>query len=424
MKNFINIGLIASLFTTGVYAKEVSEKRDRIKSVKEAVGTFATTDKKDISIVDNLKRMFIDGKVSGQIRSLYAGYNQKEQNSVDSYATALGGKLKYELAEYNGFNAGIAFLTSHDIDSLTGERSEGKNNSELSSSSGDYTELSEAYINYRYKDLNLRAGRQVVDTPLADSDDIRMIQNTFEAYIATYSLLDFNLMLGNLDSWQGVDTGLDDGRIKTAQDGTWFGGVSYGDKIEFNAWYYNITKITNAIYIDIGVNYDINKDISIYSAIQYLNESELDNSGYEADIYGGVVEFVAYDIGFNLAYNSSKKHSNKNSFSGTGGGAIFTSMDTMIIDEITQDRDVEAIVAGISYDIQNWRMLYAYGDFRGDKNTIGQKAHILEQDIGFEYELKKELFVAAIYVVQEDKESMTKSQYDWNRLQLMVAYNF
>ena len=56
----------------------------------------------------------------------------------------------------------------------------------------------------------------------------------------------------------------------------------------------------------------INKDFSLHTALQYLNENELDNSGYEADIYGALVEFVAYDIGFNIAYNKANKKSNKN----------------------------------------------------------------------------------------------------------------
>ena len=56
--------------------------------------------------------------------------------------------------------------------------------------------MAEAYINYKYDTLNFRAGRQVLNTPLADSDDICMIQNTFEAYVATY-----NLWSGNLNSY-------------------------------------------------------------------------------------------------------------------------------------------------------------------------------------------------------------------------------
>ncbi len=415
-----------TIFITNIslFAEDETLKRDRIKSVKKAIGTFGTSEKKELSVADNVKNMFSEGKVSGQLRSIYAGYDHKEQGAIDPYATAVGGMLKYELAEYKGFNGGIAFNTSYDVKFLTGDRASGKQNDELSSSKGHYTELTEAYINYNYENLNLRAGRQVLDTPLADSDDIRMIPNTFEAYVATYELNGFELMAGNIQRFQGIDAGLDDGWIKTGEDGTWFGGVSYNDRLEFNAWYYNVTKLTDASYIDIGYNYEIAKEIDIHFALQYLGEKELANSGVEASIYGILSEFVAYGLGFNIAYNKSDKKAGKKSYSGTGGGTLFTSMDTMILDEITEDRDARAFIGGLSYEIGSWHFLYAYGDFKGDANSDGEKAHIVEQDIGFEYNIDENFSLATIYVIEDDQNSVQKSENDWNRLQLMIAYNF
>jgi len=99
-------------------------------------------------------------------------------------------------------------------------------------------------------------------------------------------------------------------------------------------------------------------------------------------------------------------------------------MDTLIIDDITEDRDAEAIVGGISYSIGNLNLLYAYADFKGDANSVGEKAHITEQDMGFEYNINDEFLIAGIFVIEEDKESLEKTQNDWNRLQVMAIYNF
>ncbi len=194
--------------------------------------------------------MFEDARVSGQIRMMYAGYEQKEQNVNNNYATALGGKLKYELAELQGFNAGAAVYISHDLDFATGEGT--RHNSELSSDDGSYTQLAEAYVNYKYKSFNIRAGRQILDTPLADSDDIRMISNTLEAYV-----------------------------------------LSYAD-----------------------------------------------------------------------------------------------------------------------------------GDFKGNANSLGEKAHIIEQDVSLEYNIHNELLFACVYSMQKDKENIVNTDHDWNRIQFMVNYNF
>lgn len=383
---------------------------------------FADESKKEVS---TLKEMFEEGKVSGEIRSMYVGYDLEKAGENDIYATAIGGHLKYELSELNGFSAAAAFAISHDIGFATGEEGV-KQNPELSSSDGEYTVLSEAYLNYRYKDLNLRAGRQTVDTPLADSDDIRMIANSFEAYIATYELENFSFMAGKLQKWQGYDADLDNGWVKTAEDGTWFGGLTYSDEIlEANAWYYNITKLTNAAYFDIVLNHEIDDEISAALGFQYLNESEISASGVEADIYGAFIEGSAYGFTLGAAYNKSSRSVNKSSFSGFGGGALFTSMDVMILDEITEDRDAEAIVGTVSYEIDKLTFGYAYGDFSADADGAAQKAHIVEQNIGVEYTIAEDkLSARLIYVDHQDKESSIKTDDDWKRLELALSYNF
>ena len=403
-------------------AKENSASRDRIHSVRKAVDSIGKLDEKEVSIVDSFRNMFIDGKVSGQVRSVYAGYNQKESGVKSSYATALGGIIKYELAEFNGFNAAAAVYTSHDIPLLSG--ADLKHNSELSSSEGSYTDIAEAYINYKYQNFNFRAGRQPLDTPLADTDDIRMIKNSFEAYVATFDYTGLTFMAGYIQSWQGVDAGLDDKWVLAGIDGTNFGGVSYSDGFEFNLWFYNITQLTNALYMDVGLQYDMTDAIVLHLGAQYLSETTLDNSGIAADIYGGFFELVFHDIGFNAAFNKSQKNVNKQSFSGTGGGTMYTSMDSMIIDNIANDRDVLAYVLGISYSIDYFRFIYAHGDFVGGKNTQGVKEHILEHDIGFSYDVNDEFLVSAIYTISQDQENINKSEYDFERVQLMVNYNF
>ena len=421
LKNIVAVTSLLIYCNTTLYAEE-SQKRERLHSVKEAIGQVTNMQQKEVSIVDNFKHMFEAAKVSGQIRVLYAGYNQKEIGVDDTYANAVGGILKYELAAYNGFNAGVAVYTSHDIPFTTGDGT--KHNSELSSSNGDYTTVGEAYINYNYKDLNFRAGRQQLDTPLADSDDIRMIQNSFEAYVATYDYNGFNFMAGRINSWQGIDAGLDDGWSATGKNGTNFGGVAYNDIYELNLWYYNITDATNALYFDTGINYALSDTVSVHAMMQLLKENELAQSGYDADIYGGMLELLVGGVGLNFAYNTTDASNNKQTFSGTGGGTLYTSLDTTTLDVIAIDREAQALVSGISYNYDNLNFLYAYGAFIGDKDSNAKKAYIVEQNIGLEYNINEEFILSAIYIIEEDRESKVKTENDWNRAQLMIHYNF
>ncbi len=420
-KFFIIAGI--SLVVTNLLAEDPEIKSEaRLHSVRENIDKEANLNKKEVSITGSFKHMFKDGKISGQLRTMVAGYKQKAQNTPNNYATALGGKLKYELAELYGFNAGVAFYTSHNINFATGEHA--KHNNELSSSDGSYTQTAEAYINYNYKELNFRAGRQVLDTPLADSDDIRMISNSFEAYVATYDYKGFAFMAGNIQSWQGYDAGLDTPWEKTGKNGTNFGGVSYHNVWELNLWYYNVTDTVNAFYFDGGIQYDIDENSLVHIMLQYLDESELASSGYASKIYGAMAEVVVHGVSLGIAYNKSFTNASNRSFSGFGGGTLFTSMDTLILDDIADDRNTYSFVPSIGYSVENFNLLYAYGDFKGEANSFGNKAHIIEQDVSLEYNVNDEFLVSCVYAMQEDKENFVKTEHDWNRFQLMVNYNF
>lgn len=403
---------------------ETVEKEDRARSVREVVSDIRKNETKEPTVVDNFKHMFEAGKVSGTLRVMGAGYDNRAPLSVNTYSTAIGGLLKYELAEYNGFNGGVAVSTSQDMPFATGDKDAGKQNSELSSANGSYTTISEAYVNYKYDDFNFRVGRQVIDTPLADSDDIRMVHNTFEAYIATYDFKEISFMAGHLNSWQGTDAGIDDGWIEAGENGVTFAGASYSQALTFEAWYYNFSEYTNAIYLEAGIERDIAEDIQLHGVVQYLNETELQGSAVGANIYGALVELIAYDIGFGLAYNGAQKQDGKSSFSALGGGALFTSMDTFIIDEIAQDRDASALLGGIRYEIENFHFYYAYALFEGDADSSGAKAKLSEQNMGFEYNVNDEFLVSALYAISTDLNSDVKTDSDWDRVQLMVNYNF
>ena len=374
----------------------------------------------------SLKKMFQKAKVSGNIRSIYSSFHN--DNDTDTYATAVGMQLQYELAKYKGFNAGVEFTTAHDVNFASGNRDEGKRNEAISGAKGSYTEPTQAYINYEFQGLNLRVGRQLIDTPLADSDDIRMTPNTFEAYIATYEIDGFSLMAGHLNRWQGCDAGLDNPWVKTGKNGTNFGGVTYSnDLVETNLWYYNITGAengNNALYADATLNHTFNNDLKLHASVQYLNEREVDKSGIKANIYGAMAEVETHGFDFTLAYNKSSKEKGKTTFSGFGGGTLFTSMDTMILDEITEDRDAKALVGGISYTLNDFTLSYAYGDFKGDADSRGTKAHITEQDIGLEYSYNDNLSISASYIIDDNKEDATSTDFNDKNFRVLVSYNF
>ena len=371
--------------------------------------------------------LYADAKVGGNIRTIHSAY--KNDNTQNNYATAVGVELYYELAKYKGFNTAVAFRTTHDISILSGDDS--KRNDELSGQKATYTELTQAYIDYENKDFNFRMGRQIIDTPLADSDDIRMMPNSFRACVANYSSDDFTLTAGHIVSWQGSDAGLDSSWQKTGKDGVSFSGVSYEDKLfDTNLWFYNISNneekdiANNAIYFDITGHINIQENISLDISMQYLNETQLNKSGIEANIYGVMSELSYNNLGLMVAYNSSLQQKGKHSFSGYGGGTLFTNMDTMILDEITEDRDAQAMVIALSYEVGDVALSYAYGTFNGDADTTGEKADIVEQDIVVEYIPQDNLTLAFTYILDENKDYSNSEDFNANNLRVSASYDF
>lgn len=436
-KIVLSLCLGVLIFNSNVVAAEESSEvlKEGGHSVRDIIDNVSKPEEKEVSTVDRPKHIFKDGTVSGQARMLYSGYNN--HGAENQYATAIGGMLMYQLAEYNGFNAAIELATAHDIGFATGDGD--RHNEEISSAKGDYTELSQAYVDYKNQGFNLRAGRQLIDTPLANSDDIRMILNTFEAYIATYENEGLTLNGGLLTRWQGTDAGLTPSNhwSDTGDDGTYFGSISYSnDLIDTSLWYYDISEDTNlnsptgnvansSVYADICLHFEMSKNYILHTSAQYLNQNESDNSGIKASIYGARADFVIFeDFSILTAYNRSIKQTDKASFSGFGGGTLYTNMDSMILDVITLDRDAKAIVAGITYKIGDFDFLYAYGDFKGDADSFGAKEHIIEQNIGVKYTPNKNITLAAIYVKNNDKENSASNGGNWENIRAFASYSF
>lgn len=387
-----------------------------------------------LPVANNFDELFSKGKISGQIEAMYTGHDI--ENNEDPYSTGIGGQLKYETAILDGFNAGFEFTTVHEIDGISGDTQE-KRASILVSPDGSYTELSQSYINYNHENLNFRIGRQLIDTPLADSDDFRIIDNTFEAAIASYETSELLFMLGYLDRWQGTDAGLDKDEPwqETGRNGTYFGGVSYAWHLfDAYAWYYDISgslgdqTANRSTYVDARLHLNINKDLSLHTSAQYLKQSENDRSNIDADLYGLMLDVSVYtDLSLFLAYNKRVADDTKTSFAGFGGGVLYTNMANMLIDAMVGG-DAEATVAGITYIMSNFSVYYIYGMFDRDQTAILVKEEIIEHNIGAHYNFNKNLMFSAILTIDDNKENTdSNAMYtggDFKNLVVSLAYTF
>ncbi len=137
---------------------------------------------------DDLVGMFKDGKVSGQFREFSISREVDDtrptlNNDYTRKANTIGGYLKYETGTWNGLSLGAAAYAT--IGVHLGNRANvnevdptllGENNS-------NDVYLGEAYLQYKNGNTIFKGGRQKLDTPMAGSDDARMLPNLFEAYV-------------------------------------------------------------------------------------------------------------------------------------------------------------------------------------------------------------------------------------------------
>lgn len=366
----------------------------------------------------DVSNMVKNATVEGEFRTLYSATENK--NDTDTFTTAVGGKLLYKLETYHNFSGGVEFVATQDIAGLSGDS--GHRDETISSKKNNYSTLSQAYVSYEKNGVKLVAGRQSIDTPLADSDDIRMVANSFETYTISYKKDEFLFFGGFITSWQGTDAGLDNSWVSVGDNGMGFGGVTYENgNYTLNGWIFSVDgekddETANTTYYVDG-SYTFN---NLTLSAQYLKQNEQDNSGVEAEIFGLMGEVEVDGVTLSLAYNNSLKQKGKQSFSGFGGGTLFTNMDSTILDGITKDRDANSICATVGYSYNGIDFSYAYGDFKGSNNTVGDDAHIVEQDIVAEYTIFENGILSGNYTMIDDKNSKDDS----NNFRVNFSYNF
>ena len=395
----------------------------------------------DENTASNFSEMFEKSSHSGEIRFGYLMTNPEVsgENTVDDFAAA--GQLKIETAPWNGFLLGGAFYTSHSITQADDE----DYNDEFAGPDQHYDLLAEAYIDYTSGDLNLRLGRQVIDTPFADSDDIRMTPHTFEALVGNYELGNgFNLTAGWMTRWQGVDAGFpeDAGFDDMVQDseGTFMLGGSYGDDIfEASAWYYSVDDVVNVFYGDITLPITLSEDMTLTLGAQLVLQHDDTNSKTAAEVgseiggelYGVMAELTLANITFGIAWDHANVDEGEALFGGWGGGPFFTNIDTLVANEFAAGQDADSYTVSLGYDfaglgVNGLSIGYTYGHYEGGADPFNAKAdaEVEEHNFGLEYEISDSWFVDAVYVLSDDKENSADTEWDYDRFQTRVTFVF
>ncbi|HEX5709857.1 MAG TPA: OprD family outer membrane porin [Sulfuricurvum sp.] len=319
---------------------------------------------------DDLASMFSEGKASGQIRAFYVDRDYSGIVSTHRDATAIGGYLKYETGAWNGLSLGTAFYTTnglgdHSNVSTVDPSLFGKDNESI-------TYLGEAYLQYKNGNTIFKGGRQKLDTPMAGSDDARMLPNLFEAYmLSNTDIKDTTLMAGHITKfaqgtfgrvYNAVGTGASNSGVSadallsvtsgyslvdsrsyigefldmgTSAIGDNTGGVSVlcatytGVKgLKLQLWDYYAHDILNAIYAEANYGWSYSNGVAPYVAGQWINERDVGSNNVSSTtnkLANINSDFIAAKAGVKVAnfdLSVAVSHNTKDASAAINGGMI------------------------------------------------------------------------------------------------------
>ena len=368
----------------------------------------------------------------GQLRAGYITFSEDDASRVSAYA--LGGHVHFNTKRWNGFMIGAEAYT---VLNLGVNQNPFDLNGDFFDENGkSFILLSQAYLDWKWCNTEIKLGRQILDTPHADSDDIRMMPNYFEAYTVTNTDIDnLTLTAGLIDKMAGWENGINSPEFVDVGetlgvnkiDGIYYVSASYeGIKdLSLSLWYYHYSDIANVLYAEAVYSYSFTKESTLTLGLQYDGSKETSASllgKQDANTYGISLELAAEEIGVHIlaAYNQDNGETGAMGLS-LGGGAFFTSMEDQTLDAIGAPGRAWMIGAGFHFEaigIERLNAGLAYGSFKADDASLYESNEI---DMVIDYGINDKTSVTAAFASVDFK---VNGMEDYDQFRLIVNYDF
>ena len=411
-----------------------------------------------LNAAENLSTMFSEGKASGQIRAFAISRALSGTSDYTRTANAVGGHLKFETADYEGLSFGAAFYTTNGIFNKDDKTSVEFDPTLLGVNNSSYSLLGEAYLQYVRGNTTLKLGRQKLDTPLAGSDDARMLPNLFEAYLAiNKDLPDTTIIAGHVtkfaqgtfgrtytsgllsatsgyslvDAKNQVGGFVNMGKyaIGDSTDGVSVLSATYTgiENVKFQVWDYYAWDILNAVYAQADVSWNclVSDAVKPYAAVQFIKEDDTgDSLAGELDaLYWGVKAGAKF-ANANISAAYSQNDDSNPLISPWGGMPAFTQ------GMVTRHQFLPDVTAWKVAGSYNWKdfgvnlstaVYYASFDL-SDNSGYGTERTASEPGFDIQYypEAVKNLQIRLRGNFPDD----FNNGLDWDEYRLIVNYNF
>lgn len=359
-----------------------------------------------------------NGTTSGQARFGYIAVDPEVAGKTTTGA-AIGGILKFESAKLNNHQFAIAPYFVEQLAFLNGDASKNELNGDFFDSNNEgFAYIGEVYVNYDFTKTSVRVGRQKLDNPFINTDEIRMFSNTFDGIWINSNMGDaLKLEAGHIGRWAGFDSGGSQEKFKnTSNDGGVTAvGINYkqSNSLSTQAWIYNFDKSYSLIYADVTYTKG-----GVEIGAQIGNYSEANSSGTEGTVIGLAITYAIDSFTFNAVMNSGENANNKSASLGLGGGNYYAAMDESTISGLN---DAQAHVVSVEYAASNQFVAsVALGHF--EDSTKATK--IDETNLVVSYNASKNLNVEFIHAVIDNKGTPTDAGTNFSRQTLRTTYSF
>lgn len=386
-----------------------------------------------------------DVKVSGDVRAMYMS---NDATAVDGSEVNVGANALLEVSGGEGLGFGVGFGTASDFMVDQDDADADKDVTGVT----DYTILNNLYAAYTSGKTTYKVGRQILDTPAAGSDDVRMTPNGFEAIVVINGdIPNTTLIAAQVTGMTGWDNAGDEGftgyssMTDAALGVTGLGGANiednpatvlaaiYGkDAFAASLWYYTImdeTTLTGVgqasaislMYVDASYGFDMGGSKLGLAAQYYTFTGDVDLTAGGTlelghNVTGVKADYTMGDLSLLVAMNMAD--GDHNVLNAWGGYPEYAIADEYWMNSFGNMKFTSTKI-GAGYTMGDLELGAAYVMFSGDEDEGAvETANVMDITLGYGplglvYESVSESYTAA----GVDDE-------DWNIIKLTATQTF
>lgn len=298
------------------------------------LGLIISTLLSSVSYANEQPETIDEGNFFGNFRIGYIASEDDSDNSETS--SAFGGKLGYISTTWHGLSAGGTLYATQKLFN--------DENGDFFASDGEsYAILGEVFAKAQFGQTEVKAGRFEFDSPHADTDDIRMVPNTFSgAVISNTDIAGTTLYAIYLKEWSGVDSEIpEDFTDLNGDDGIYAVGAEFEgvENLDLQGWFYHGNDFAQLAYAE--AIYELG-DLILGAQLASQTDKTSDLSGPDGDVFGVMASYNLSNFTLSAAYNGVSGMVTN----GFGGGPFFTSSADYTIADV---EDQKALAVGVDY---------------------------------------------------------------------------